>query len=196
MFWIPICAIMLAVWLVKKALDGVNAIGANKRAAAYATVRQDFESRTRLSREAEYEITKRLDHNFDEQYRVVREFMGSDIEERDVRAFTLSVLRPAYRILAMQRGCRWPVWELDVDLPSQCSDMDPPWKIYELAERLFLKLEDEMNKHGVQTKIMADYLENHFEPVRDHVARCGYGKLNGRVKLKWIQYTSQWESIT
>ena len=198
MFWIPICAIVFAVWLVSRVFNGVKTANSNKREAAHADVVREFEVKTALGREREYEINKRLDHNFEEQYRVIRDFMGGDIEEQDIRPFALSTLKPAYRILAAQRGCVWSGYDTwtGTTPPMQNSQMNPPWKIFELTERMFLMVEDEMKKHGVQTKIMADYTENRFESVRDHVARCGYGKLDGKVHFKWIQYTSQWESIT
>jgi len=197
MFWIPICFLVFVWWLITKAYGGVTAIGANRRAEAHAEAIREFQAKTNLSRELEYEIRKRLDHNFTEQRRVILDFMGSDIEEQDVFAFAVSTLRPAYRILAAQQG---RVWSMDgwggTTPPMQSEMMDQPWKIFELTERMFLRMEDEMIKHGVNTKIMADYIEYHFEPVREHVARCGFGKLDGRVHFVWAQYSPQWESIT
>ena len=107
MFWIPICAIVFAVCVVFRAFNGVKTINANKREAAHADVVREFEAKTTLGRAQQFAINDRLDHNFDEQCRVIRDFMGGDIDECDVKSFAISTLKPAYRILAAQRGCVW-----------------------------------------------------------------------------------------
>lgn len=190
MFWIPICFLVFVGWIIKKAVNGITSIGAREAQIMRASAIHKFEQLTTLSREEEWEIRKQLDHNFNKQFQIVREFMGDDIEEQDITQFTCSVLKPAYRILAAQRGRVWNGYDLytGTTLPSADLKMDPPWKIFELSERFLVKIESALREKGINASLMADYIEYNFEPVREHIAAYGYGKLNGRVHFKWSVY--------
>ena len=190
MFWIPICFLVFVGWVVKEIVNRIAGIGKAKKQYTRSAAIHEFEQKTTLSREDEWIIRQQLDGNYQKQFQIVREFMGGDIEEKDVQAFTYSTLYPAYRILAAQRGCVWNGYDLytGTTLPSQNMTMNPPWKIFELSERFLVKIEETLREKGIKATLTADFIENSFEPVREHVAAYGYGKIDGRVHFKWACY--------
>ena len=190
MFWIPVCFLVFVGWIIKKAVNEITDISARETQIMQSAAIHEFEQLTALSREEEWEIRKQLDHSFNKQFQIVRVFMDGDIEEQDVKQFTCSILQPAYRILAAQSGHIWNGYDLytGTTLPPEDLTMNPPWKIFELSERFLVKMESTLREKGVNAILMADYIANHFEPVREHVAAYGYGKIDGRVHFKWAYY--------
>ena len=71
-------------------------------------------------------------------------------------------------------------------------NIDPPWLSYEMTEKFLLRIEEELKKHGVEARLVANYgnsLHNFvYYPVRDYVEKYGYGReghINLSTEFRW-----------
>ena len=170
MFWVPVAMICAIVWCVKAVVDR----GTNTR--SQVDVIQEYAAREKFIKDHEADIDLICDikdwimtHKQSDYVALIQGFMGDDDENWEW--FTLK--RFLNLILLAQKGKL-------TSLPERAPWIDykpgrpRPYTLWEMTERFFLRLEDELRKNGVYVTAVASYGHGKYLPVREWVEKHGY----------------------
>ncbi len=192
--WVVIAVVVIVWWYFATMGHYIKEIKAQSRHSRFVESRRAFTERVKPDSDLLYKTTERFRWLKGEKEKVVVEFMeGSGIHQNDWEAFARSFNENAAKTVVLaQQG--------KIDIPVSCylapiyANIQPWLKIYAMTEMFLLRIEDELRKHGVNTRIVANYgkdvLESKYMPVRDHVSKYGHAKeehVHSGLEFVWEQ---------
>ena len=182
MFWIPLFVVASIIFIIRNANNANIKNRLDKKLISHESHYRVFANITRLTSEEKWEIEQKT-KRFDDRIKVVHEFMNDQDKLWD--AFT-GCSHAAQIVLAAKMGKLYtdPFYDQTIPFtirPKVCSIRTA----YEMTEKFLLKIESELNNHGVVTTLVANYDGKNYESVRSHVRRFGYIENPGRVSFRW-----------
>ena len=201
MFWIPIAAIVIAIWLIVGAVRGV------KDASYEASFSQKRQSEQQLAGSVldpalESELSYNLGGQRDVCRQIVRSFMGGG-EEWDEYADLLSGKQKAVLVRMAQRG-RLPRdftggYGANLPLGNTALHPDPkrtglePTRGVVMNEEFILRIEEQLQSCGLDAVVMVStsrYNGKDTEmcdlPLRDYLGRFGSGSTNYSSRFRFV----------
>ena len=202
MFWIPIAAIAVLIWLI------VGAVHSAKDARYLAGYNRRRESEKQLADltvdpSLESELSTQMDGRPSEWKRTVRSFMDGG-EEWEVYTDLLAGKKKALLVLMAGRGNlpRDFTGAYGDNLPIGFYTLHPkkpgdvrlaPQRGIEMNEELILRVEDRLNSHGLDAVAMVstehyDGSKNdlHNMPLRDYLRQFGRGSTNYFTRYRFV----------
>lgn len=193
MVWIPICFVAVVIYTIRAFYEAAQEGKRENKESAFRNSYSSFCNRVKLSQKQRDEIDNRLFRNREEEARVIYEFMGDG--DPDWKLFYGSPW-PAYMALSAEKyGKLYDSSSIRymLRLPGKKGRWPNPEKDWVMTEKFLLRVEDELNKHGVHTTIVANYLSDYkYSSVREHVRTCGYGNHRPNIEYRWSNMTYQW----
>ena len=179
--WIAVFIVALILYTIKTIVQSNRLHKADAESKSFLICKQNFLEQTSIDHDLRNEIEERIGNkNYNARINIVKGFMGDDDPVWD--KFALAVFNPAACVLAAKHGKVFGFC-CGIDAPGQ-SLVGP--RSVELTERFVLKLEEELQKHGVQTFIVGSYHgKNNNVPVRKYVAEHGFGSTHRRMVFDW-----------
>ena len=190
MFWIPICFIVLVFCLIRGVIDYVQTESMKSKADQHEAKIKAFEKQVE-DENLEWEMEGKLEKDYVLRASIVRDFMGGGEEWSQFYLTTNAALR----VLMAQHG-KLPRLDARFGYSGGGAGnyrLSTPKRIHEMREEFLLALEDELNKNGVHTVLVAQFDRKNgwptgeYESVRDHVKHFGYGTGNFLTKYMWAQ---------
>lgn len=196
MVWIPICFVAVIVYTIRAFYEAAQEGKRVNKESAFKSSCSLFYNAVELSPKQRNEIDNRLFRNRAEEGRVIYEFMGDGDDEWKLFS---GIPSPAYMALSAEKyGKLYDSSRIIYmrRLPGKKGRWPDPEKDSAMMEKFLLRVEEELNKHGVHTEIVANYTSEHnYSSVREHVKTCGYGNHRPNVEYRWSNTTYQWEEF-
>ena len=176
MFWIPIMFVALAVWFVWKCIDTYRNAAYDAGRNAY-NARYEYLMQNYTDRKLQASIEKQYTKQYDDSQKVVREFMGGDPVWDAFAGYYLCEVK-ATAVLLAQQGLIFTSYlsALNTMYANGCDNAG------DLIAQFMLKLEEELNRHGVG--VVAMFQNRPFgsnpdpaHPLRGYISEHGSDKV-------------------
>lgn len=197
MFWIPVMFIAACVLLVRYLVHSGQEAVAKSKHDAWKRSYESFCSSVEPDRELKYRVDRECESS-EVRAKIVQEFMGDN--NNDWRLFSMHKPEAARMVVLAKLGkLESPVFGFRIpsyfESASKSSkfNIEPPWRNFEMTEKFLLKIEEELSKHGVEAKLVANYGNSTsgnyvYYPVREYVWKYGYGRedyINFSTEFHW-----------
>ena len=201
MFWIPIAAIVIAIWLIVGAVRGV------KDASYEASFSQKRQSEQQLADSVldptlESELSYNLEGQYDLWKQIVRSFMGGG-EEWNLYTDVLAGKKKATLVRMSQHGklprdftggfgTELPIGSTTLRPKNQADPHLTPSRGVEMNEEFILRVEEELRSCGLNAVAMA--ATNRYDgsktvlhniPLREYLDRFGRGSTNYSTRFRF-----------
>lgn len=195
MFWIPVMFIAACVLFARYGIHSISeaslAAEENKWKKQYET----FVESVKPNRELYNKVCKELE-SANARICAIQEFVG--IASEDWVSFAIQSPNAARMAAFAKLGKIENPTSGFTALPLH---IDPPWKAIELTERFMLLVEQELQRNGVETQLVANYGNSPngnytYYPVREYVRKYGFareGYADCTTRFEWKQCVHQIE---
>lgn len=191
MFWVPVMFVAACLLFVRYSFHSFSEAARVAKENKWKKQYETFAESVKPSRELQYKVHKDLD-NANARICAIQELVGNTSE--DWASFAIQSQEAAQIAAFAKLGkIESPI----SGFTAMSVHLDPPWKAVELTERFMLLVEEELQRNGVETQIVANYGNSHygnytFYPVREYVKKYGFarkGYADCTTRFEWKQCT-------
>lgn len=165
MFWIPIFAIFIVIWLIRYTVDGVKMTKFNNEYERKTALRESMRDRT-ASPDLEQRLFREYERKYDAWGTIVQEFMGGGEEWRAYADFETGKLK-AVTALMLKDGKLPRVYTDPLGVKLGMSEKSPSVghengfynnitgnSAARMNERFMLMVEDTLHRHGIDATVV------------------------------------------